>query len=341
MEKLKQQTPKHKVLFTGGLMLDNHFASFQEKGYEVITKSPTDLVDPVKLIEALKGVEVYIQAGEDKITSQVIKAATDLKIISFFGAGYELYVDVDAATDSGVAVTYTPGANAVAVAEFTLGLILNLSRQISYFNEQTRQGKWPEIPCWNLRGRTLGVIGMGNVGTRVAEIARMGFKMRVIYHSRSRKRQLETDLGIEWADSLEELLHQSDVVTLHVPYGVETTGMIGDKQLKLMKESSVLINVARPQLVDPHALRNALAQKLIAGVAMDGYYVSPVPTPEKEEYGLTMFSSDRLLIMPHAAYLTEDSTATMIDMVLNDIEAFFENREIPYLINPNYIDNRR
>src|SRR5258708_10531994 len=182
------------------------------------------------LIEALNGIHAYILAGEELATERVLRAAPKLKIVSFFGAGYEKYVDVAAATKLSILVTFTPGANAASVAEFAFGLILNLTRKITYLNTQTRKGKWLEERTWNLKGRTIGIVGLGNVGTKVAEIAKNGFRMRVLYFSRTRNPDKEKALGLEWATNLEKLLTESDIVSLHPPLSDQTIGMIEEKQ---------------------------------------------------------------------------------------------------------------
>ena len=178
---------------------------------------------------------------------------------------------------------------------------------------------------------------MGNVGKNVAQIALHGFHMRVVYHSRTRKPEVEKEIGIEWAPSLSDLLKQSDVVTLHPPYGTETIGLIGTDEFKLMKKNAILINIARPAIVDPKALHNALKKKLISGAAIDGYYEEPIPSKVKDKFGLVEFPKEQLIITPHVAFNTDNSLVKMKDMFLSSILAVFRNEnEIPHLINPEY-----
>jgi phosphoglycerate dehydrogenase-like enzyme len=333
-------TKKRKVLFTGGTLEPRQRKFFELRNYEIIVKPPT--ISETELIEALSGVEAYIPAGEDKATRKVIQASSDLKIISFFGAGYEMYVDEKAATEAGIAVTNTPGANAQGTAEYAFGLIMSMVRRIPYLNETTRKGEWREDRAWNLKNRTLGIIGVGNIGSRVAKIARGGFSMRVIYTSRTRKEDLEKSLGLIWMDKVDNLLMEADIVTLHPPYNDQTKGLIGKKELELMKPTSILINAARPPLVDPVALREALENDKIGGVAFDGYYTQPMPSPDNDKHGLAKFGSDKLLVTPHTAYLTDGSIITMTDMVFESIAAFFEGKKtIPYLVNPDYEKNAK
>ena len=237
--------------------------------------------------------------------------------------------------ERGIAVTNTPGANAQSVAEFTIALMLGAVKRLVYLIECTRQGDWKEYATWNLQGKTLGVVGLGAIGSRVARIARNGFGMKILYTGRAPKSDLEGELQTQFV-SLDELLQRSDIITLHASSSPETHGMIGDRQFRLMKQSSILVNAARPDLIDPVALRSALSECRIAAAAFDGYYKEPVPIASEDKYGLVALSSEFMLISPHTAYLTHDLVQNMTDMSLDSVIAVLEGRTPEYLVNPEY-----
>ncbi len=303
---------------------------------------PSNLTEE-ELIDELQGVQAFIVPGATPVTERVIRLSPDLEIIAFSGTGYGKYIDVDAATQLGIPVTYTPGANARSVAEFAFAVALDLVRKISHYNEISRKGNviYGET-TWTLRGRTIGIIGMGYVGSNVAQIARQGFQMRVIYFSRTRKPALEDELDIEWVENLEDLLRQSDIVTIHPPYNKDTIGFIGQDQLRMMKDTAILVNVARPAMVDPIALCQALEENIIAGAAMDGYYEEPLPSASEDKYGLLRLPSHKIIVTPHVAYQTDDAVRKQTDMFVKCVLAVLEGQgEIPYLVNPDYINNTK
>jgi phosphoglycerate dehydrogenase-like enzyme len=329
------------IVFNNNWLPQVEVERLEGMGYRVKIVPP-DLTED-ELIEQLEGVHAFIVPGATIVTERVIAVSTDLEIIAFSGTGYGKYIDVEAATRHGIPVTYTPGANARSVAEFAFGVILNLVRKITYYNELSRQGGviYGET-TWTLKGRTLGIVGLGFVGSEVAQIAKQGFQMRVVYFSRTRKPDVEKELGIEWASTLEQLLRQSDIVTLHPPYTKETIGMMGIGQFRAMKRTAILINVARPAMVDPHALREAIEKDLIAAAAMDGYYEEPLPSLENDKYGLLRLPTNRMCITPHVAYQTDDSVVRQADMFIRSVLAALEGKEeIPNLINPEYREHAR
>jgi glyoxylate reductase len=328
------------ILFNNNWLPKVEIERLKEMGYTL--KIVPSVLTEDQLIKELKGVQGFIVPGASLVTENIIKNSTDLEIIAFSGTGYGKYIDVDAATRYGIPVTYTPGANARSVAEFTLGIAIDLVRKISHYNEISRRGNviYGET-SWILKGRTIGIIGMGYVGSQVAQLAKEGFQMRVIYYSRTRKPALEESLKIEWVKSMKDLLVQADVVTLHPPYTKETIGIISTEEFQAMKENAVLINVARPAMVDPVALKVALDNKMIAGAAMDGYYEEPLPTPENDKYGLLKLATEVLIVTPHIAYQTDDAIRRQTEMFVSSLLAVFEGKkEIPYLINPEYVNYR-
>jgi D-3-phosphoglycerate dehydrogenase / 2-oxoglutarate reductase len=321
------------ILFTGNVLPEIYKSKLENLGYRVVIDRP-DLSES-ELITALSGVDAYIIGGSEIATRKVIESADKLKIVCFFGVGYESYIDVQAATEKGIAVTNTPGANAQSVAEVTVALMLDTVKRTTFLIETTKQGQWRERKSWNLEGKTLGIIGFGAIGKRVAKIAHHGFGMRILYHSRERKLQDEAAVAAEFVD-LETLLKESDVVSLHASSNPQTIGLLGLKELALMKRSAVLVNCSRAELVDPSALCQSLITRQIACAAFDGYYTEPMSGTASDKHGLFVLGNDLFLVSPHTAYFTEDATEQMAKINTESIVDLFEGRPVCNLVNPDY-----
>lgn len=294
----------YRILFTANTFTDEKILELKNKGFEIIPQRG-DLSEG-ELIEALKGVDAYIAGGDEIATKKVIKSTSNLKIIAFLGAGYERYIDVKAATEKGIVVTSTPRANAHTVAEHTIALILDAVKQITSLNNDTKEGGWNKHKTWNLKGKTLGIVGMGAIGSDVAGILHNGFGMSILYFNRSSKPEIERELGARKVE-LSELFEKSDVVSLHISYSDETINLIGEKELNLMKPDSVLINASRAEIVNAKALYQALVTNKLTTAAFDVYYKEPVPKPEEDEYKLLSLSDNKFIITPHTAYNSVDA----------------------------------
>lgn len=327
-----------KILFTGNTLSENQLDELKKKGF-LIKPQRIDLSEN-ELIEELRDCDGYILGGEEIATAKVIESAKNLKVIGFYGAGYERYVDTATATKRGIIVTNTPQANAPTVAEFTVALILASVKKIPFFNEQVKSGIYSKQQLWNLKGRTLGIIGMGAIGTLVAQMMYYGFGMKVVYSSRSSKPQIEKEINAIKV-SLNELLQQSDIVSIHAAYSSETVRMIGQKEFDLMQPHSVLVNTARAELVDGHALRNALANDKIASAAFDCYYKEPTPKLSDDEYRLFLLQSDKFIITPHTAFNSVDAVKAMESMVVTSVLDALCGKQPNYIVNPDYIKNKR
>lgn len=320
------------ILFTGGTMPEEFQRKLENLGHNVINEVRPDLSE-VELIERLQGVDAYILGGEEKATAKVIEAVKGkLAIVAFYGAGYESYVDLEAANRFGIAVSNTPAANARSVAEFTMALILASVKRIPFLVGETMQGRGKTHQTWNLQGGTLGILGMGAIGSEVAYIAHHGFGMQILYTSRSNKPNIEAALAAQKVN-LNDLMRHSDVVSLHASYSPETINIIGEEQIALMKERSVLVNTARAELIEPKALRRALEEGKIWGAALDVYYKEPVPAAESDEYGFVGMSPQTVLLTPHTAFRTRDAVALMLEMNINSILSVFSGTPDRNVVN--------
>ncbi len=262
---------KRKVLVCD-LIHEEGLKNMRKAGFEV-DANPT--IDSETLKKIVADYEALIVRSRTKVTRQIIEAGTRLKAIGRAGAGLD-NIDVEAAKKKGIVVLNTPEALANAVAELTVGLLISLARSISLADRTMKEGKWikKELTGWQLKGKTLGTIGLGNIGERVARVSK-AFGMNILITKRTPPTQeLLEELAAKFV-SLEELLRQSDVITLHVPLTLETHHMIGARELELVKDGAFLINTSRGAIVDEKALLEALRSGKLGGAALDVYEVEP------------------------------------------------------------------
>jgi len=254
------------------------------------------------LIEVVKDADgLLVTLNVEPVTRRVIEAAPKLKVIARHGVGYD-NVDVKAATERGIVVTIAP-VNIETVADMTFALLLCLARKICQADWYVKSKKWTVrdpflfmgVDVW---GKTLGIIGSGRIGRAVARRAK-AFGMRVIYYDIYRNEVAEKELGVEYRP-LEELLRESDFVTIHVPLTKETHHMIGEKELKMMKPTAILINTARGPVIDTNALVKALKEGWIAGAALDVFEQEPLPLDHP------LLELDNVILTPHIASNTID-----------------------------------
>lgn len=277
----------------------------------------------------------------DRIDCRLLEESQPrLRIVAQMAVGYD-NIDVGCATRLGVYVTNTPGVLTEATAELTWALILAAARRIVEADHYVRWGEWWRTRTgWHpmmllgveLHGKTLGVLGMGRIGTRVAEIGR-AFGMRIIYHNRRRRPGVEEKLGARWV-TLEELLRESDVLTIHVPLTHETRHMIGERELRMMKPTSILVNVARGAVVDTEALVRALREGWIAAAALDVFEEEPLP----ENHPLTAFKN--VVLAPHIGSATRETRLRMAMMAAENLAAFARGEVPPNLVNPEVVKVR-
>ena len=242
------------------------------KGFKVDVKPE---ISSEQLKEIVSDYDVLVVRSRTKVTRDIIKQGERLKVIGRAGSGLD-NIDVKSAEEMGITVLNTPETAATAVAELTIGLILSLFRKISVADLSMKEGKWlkKDLEGMQLKGKTLGLVGLGNVGMKVAEIAK-GFGMRILVTKRTPlSQELLARIGARLVP-LEELLVESDVVSLHVPLTGETRKMIGARELSLMKDGAFLINTSRGGVVDEDALFRALKSYKLGGAALDVYESEP------------------------------------------------------------------
>jgi len=254
--------------------------SIHEEGIETLKRAGLEVsVEPTVSSEDLKKVvskyDALIVRSRTKVTREIVDAGRRLKVIGRAGVGVD-NIDVKAAEERGILVLNTPEAPAEAVAELTIGLMISLARQIPLADQAMKEGKWlkRELEGWQLKGKTLGIIGLGNVGERVARIAKtLGMRLLITKRTPPDPALLK-ELEAEFVP-LRELLQRSDVITIHVPLTPQTHHMIGPEEFQSMKEGAFLINTSRGAIVDERALLAALQSRKLGGAALDVYETEP------------------------------------------------------------------
>lgn len=259
----------------------------------------------------------------DNIDRTLIESLPNLKVISNFAVGYN-NIDIEAAKDRSIVVTNTPGVLTETTADLAFALLLATARRITEVEQEIRSGNWDswspmQYTGMDIFGATLGIVGMGRIGEAVARRAK-GFDMNVLYHNRSRKLDAEETYGFTYAE-LDELLKQSDFVILLTPLTPETKGLIGERELNMMKETAAIINVARGGIVDEQALYEALASKKIWAAGLDVFEQEPVPVDHP------LLTLPNVTVSPHIGSASIRTRQAMMQMNAKDIEAVLENRE--------------
>ncbi len=249
---------------------------------------------------ALASAQALIVRSETRVTAELLSRAPHLRLVARAGTGVDT-IDVAAATRRGVAVMNTPGANTVSAAEHTLGLLLALLRHIPWAAEAMRRGEWDRkrFEGRELRGKTIGIVGLGRIGGHVAQLAR-AFGMNVVAHDPFLPAERATELQVKVLP-LEQLLGVSDVISLHVALTEATRHLINAERLVLVKPTAVLVNTARGELVDEAALAAAIRDQRIAGAAIDVFAVEPLPADSP------LRQLDRVILTPHLAASTAEA----------------------------------
>lgn len=291
-----------------------------------------------ELLVKIKGAEGIMSLLTDKIDGDVMDAAgPELRIISNYAVGFD-NIDIKAASDRGIVVTNTPCEEVnEAVAEHTFALLLNLARHITESDKAVRRGAYkgwePDIFLGpSIKGKTLGIIGLGRIGTMVAKLGK-GFGMNIVYNKSKPDKDIEKDLGAKFL-KLDELLKKSDFISLHVPLTEETRHMINEKTLSQMKKGAFLINTARGPVVDEFALVDALRSGQLGGVALDVFDNEPNINPE-------LIGMENIVFTPHIASATVPAREKMAKLAVAAILDFMKDKKPENLVNPEVWEKRR
>lgn len=255
-----------------------------------------------------------------RFTAQVFAASPRLRLISVWGTGTD-HIDFGAAQAHGVTVTSTPGVNARAVAEHTIALMLAITRRIPAMDAAVRVGEWPRGMLTQLEGKTLGIVGLGAIGMRVAALAKP-FGMRLLASTLGEDAGRSAEAGANRVP-IDDLLRESDVVTLHLRLSERTTGYIDRARLALMKPTAFLINTARAALVDREALIDALRESRIAGAALDVFHEEPIPA------GDPLLTLLNVVLTPHNAGMTPEVVDGGLRRAVENVRGFLLAGQTP------------
>jgi glyoxylate reductase len=300
-----------------------------EKGLEVSVRDTNVPPEEDELARLAGEFPVLVTLLTDPVTERVLSSG--VRLVAQLAVGHD-NVDIAAATRHGVAVTNTPGVLTEATAELTWALILAVARHVVASDQYTREGSFR---AWGatlflgpeLAGKTLGILGAGRIGTRVGEIAH-AFDMKVIYLDLVPSERLDS-IGGRRAD-LHEILREADVVSVHLPLTSETSRLIGEKELRLMKPTAVIVNTARGPILDESALARALKEGWIAGAGLDVYENEPRVHPDLP--GL-----DSVVLLPHIGSATREARSAMSRAVAENVVAFVDGQKPPNILNPEVL----
>jgi D-3-phosphoglycerate dehydrogenase/microcystin synthetase protein McyI len=313
-----------------------------DKSGEAILDQEVEVVrisnpDRETLLQAVKGVHGIIPRGT-KMTAEVLAQADALEVVATPSAGYD-HIDVDACTERGIPVVNNTGLNAVSVAEHTIGLMVGLSKAIVLTDQLLRRDGWKSrVPyTWEqigfeLDGRTIGIIGVGNVGSRLAQRVRAAFNMTVLGYDPYVSREKMHECGATKMDDLDEMLPQVDFLSVHAPHTKETFHIVGAPQLAKMKRTAYLINCARGPLVDEQALVEALRNKVIAAAALDVF--EPEPALDNNP----LYHMSNVILTPHLAGVTKESAKRMAIGAAEQTLQVLRGEKPSRLVNPEAWD---
>ena len=282
---------------------------------------------------ALKDADALIVRSAVDVNAQVLRSAPKLRVIGRAGVGVD-NIDLEAATKAGIAVMNTPGANAVAVAEHTIALMLAMARHLCRADSTTRAGKWEKksLQGTELRGKTLGIMGLGRIGMAVAHRAR-AFEMKVIAHDPFVSASVAREQGIELAE-LDQVYAQSDYLTLHVGLTPQTGGMMNEKSLAKMKKGVRIINCARGELLDEAAVAAALASKHVGGIALDVFTEEP---PKNSP----LLALENVIATPHIAGSTNEAQDAVGVQIASQVREYLKRGVIQNAVNMPSIDHEQ
>ena len=295
--------------------------------FETVLNEPDRPLSPAELAQAMADFDVICPSVCDRIDGAVLAGGDRVRLLANFGVGYD-HIDVGAAKARGVAVTNTPGVLTDATADIALTLLLMSARRAGEGERELRAGRWDgwrpiHMLGASLRGKTLGLVGFGRIGIATARRARHGFSMNIAYYARREaEAAVAEELEATFYPDLAGLLAASDFVSLHVPGGVETEGMIGADAIAAMKPGAHLINTARGSVVDHAALAEALRDGHLGGAGLDVYPAEPQVPAE-------LLEIDNVVLLPHLGSATVETRTAMGEKAMANVEAFAAGAPLP------------
>ncbi|AKT29060.1 D-glycerate dehydrogenase [Pseudomonas syringae pv. actinidiae] len=297
--------------------------------FNVIVPNPKQGDINAQFEEALPHSHGLIGAGR-KLGREQLQNATKLEVVSSISVGYDNY-DVGYLSERGILLTNTPDVLTESTADLGFSLIMSSARRVAELDAYTKAGQWTrsiEAPHFgtDVHGKTLGIVGMGNIGAAIARRGRLGFNMPILYSGNSRKTELEQELGAQFR-SLDQLLAEADFVCLVVPLSEKTKHLIGRRELSLMKPGAILVNIARGPIVDEPALIEALQNGTIRGAGLDVYEKEPLSESP-------LFQLKNAVTLPHVGSATTETRQAMADRAYQDLRSALLGERPQDLVNP-------
>lgn len=281
------------------------------------------------LVRALKGSQVIIPIRErTRFPASLLQALTDLELISQTGS-HAYHVDMEAATNAGIIVAMAPGSN--ATAELAFGLMIAVMRRIAWSDQAMRQGDWPLVLGYVLRGKTLGILGLGRIGTEVAQIGR-AFSMNIVAWGPTLTQERAGRVQATYRP-LDDLLREADVVSVHLVLSDQSRNLLNETRLRLMKKSAYLINTARGAIVDEGALVKILQEQAIAGAALDVFVEEPLAANHP------LLRLDNVVLTPHLGWPTDAGFAGFAENAVTNVLDYM-NGKLTRVVNPQALQNR-
>ena len=309
--------------------------AINEKGIENLKEVADVVVDtsitPEELADTIHEYNGIVVRSRTKLTADIIEKADNMQIIARAGVGVD-NIDLNAATEKGIMVVNSPESTSVTVAEHTMGLILSMARKISIADKSVKEGKWEKKQFMGveLRNKTLGVIGMGRIGSQVVNRCK-AFGMDAMAYDPYLPEEVANQMGVELTD-LDTVLENADFITIHVPLTPETKHSISTEQFELMKDTAYIVNCARGGIIDEDALYDALSNDKIAGAALDVYEDEP-PKDSK------LFELDNIVLTPHIAASTKEAQRDAAIIVADEIIELFKGGTPNNVLNMPRVDN--
>ena len=310
--------------------------SINQKGIDNLKEVAEVVVDtdisPEELLNTISEYEAIIIRSRTKVTREVIERADKLKIIARAGVGVD-NVDVEAATEKGIMVVNAPESTSITVAEHTLGLMLTAARKIAIADKSVKENKWDKSRFMGveLRGKTLGVVGMGRIGSQVVSRCK-AFEMDAMVYDPYLPKEVAKQMGVQLAD-LETVLKQSEFITIHVPLTPETKHLISAAEFEMMKEDAFIVNCARGGIIDEDALFDALTKDKIGGAALDVY-------EEEPPKGSKLLTLDNIVATPHIAASTKEAQRDAAIIVANEVIDVLKGGAPKNVLNMPVVDSK-
>lgn len=322
---------RKKKIFVTRKFPESGLRLLEQAGFDLTLRTSDRPMAVSELIESSMGHRVLLCTVSDTINKVFLESCRHLELISQFAVGYD-NIDVDIATRLGIPVANTPDVMSDATADIAFGLMIATARKMFFLHKTILKGKWgyfePKVNLgMALTGKTLGVFGLGRIGTKMAELCKNAYGMSIIYHSRSRNRAAEKQLDAVWV-SFDELLAQSDVVSVHSVLSDDTRHLFDRTAFERMKSTAIFVNTARGAIHQETDLIEALVTKQIWGAGLD------VTDPEPMAADNPLLSMDTVCVLPHVGSATMEARDAMSRLAAENIIEFYTKGTVTHLVNP-------